>query len=342
MGIFSSVKDIFVNDIAIDLGTANTLIYVRGHGIVLSEPSVVALQSSTGKVIAVGREAKKMLGKTPGDILAVRPMRDGVISDFEVVGKMIKYFVSKSHTSKKLVYPRVVMGVPSGVTEVERRAVREAAEQAGATKIYLIEESRAAALGAGIPVEEPAGHMVVDIGGGTTEASVLSLGGIVITNSIRVGGDKFDESIMNHLKKFHNLIVGERTAEEVKIKIGSAYPLKSIEHMEIKGRDSLSGLPRTIKIDNTEVRDSLQDVINQVLDVIKQTLDQTPPELASDIIDRGIVMTGGGALLRGLPKHISKTTGVPCFLAENPLTCVVMGCGKFLENIKYYETPYSI
>lgn len=342
MGLISSIRDVFVNDIAIDLGTANTLIYVRGQGIVLSEPSVVALQSSTGKVIAVGREAKKMLGKTPGDIIAVRPMRDGVISDFEVVGKMMKYFVSKSQPRKKLVYPRVVMGVPSGVTEVERRAVREAAEQAGATKIYLIEESRAAALGAGIPVEQPAGHMVVDIGGGTTEVSVLSLGGIVITNSIRVGGDKFDEAIMSHLKKFHNLVVGERTAEEVKIKIGSAYPLKNMEHMEIKGRDSTSGLPRTIKIENTEVRESLQDVVNQVLDVIKLTLDQTPPELASDIIDRGIVMTGGGSLLRGLPKHIAKNTGVPCFLAEHPLTCVVMGCGKFLENIKYYETPYSI
>ncbi|MGL4367975.1 MAG: rod shape-determining protein [Brevinemataceae bacterium] len=342
MSLFKGIRDIFINDIAVDLGTANTLIYVRGRGIELSEPSVVALQTSTGKVIAVGREAKKMLGKTPGDILAIRPMQDGVIADFEVVGKMMRYFVSKSQSHKKLVYPRMVMGVPSGVTEVERRAVREAAEQAGATKIYLIEESRAAALGAGIPVEEPAGHMVVDIGGGTTEVSVLSLGGIVITNSIRVGGDKFDEAIINHLKRYHNLSVGERTAEEVKIKIGSAYPLKTIEHIEIKGRDTISGLPRTLTIDSVEIRESLQDVVNQVLDVIRLTLDQTPAELAADIIDRGIVMTGGGSLLRGLTKFIAKNTGVPSFLAENPLTCVVTGCGKFLENIKFYETPYSI
>lgn len=337
MGFLSSIKEVFVNDIAIDLGTANTLIYVKGRGIVLSEPSVVAIQTGNGKVKAVGREAKKMLGKTPGDIIAVRPMREGVIADFEVVGKMMKYFISKSQDRKKLVRPRVVIGVPSGVTEVERRAVREAAEQAGATKIYLIEESRAAALGAGIPVEEPAGHMIIDIGGGTTEVSVLSLGGIVITNSIRVGGDKFDEAIMSHLKKYHNLIVGEKTAEELKIKIGSAYPLKNVETIEIKGRDAISGLPRTLKIDSVEVREALQETVNKVLDAVRSTLDQTPPELASDIIDRGIVMSGGGALLRGLTKFIAKNTGVPVFLAENPLTCVVMGSGKYLAEIKKYE-----
>lgn len=340
MGFFNSIKEVFVNDIAIDLGTANTLIYVKGRGIVLSEPSVVAIQTGTGKVIAVGREAKKMLGKTPGDIIAVRPMREGVIADFEVVGKMIKYFIAKSQPHRKLVHPRVVIGVPSGVTEVERRAVREAAEQAGATKIYLIEASRAAALGAGIPVDEPAGHMVIDIGGGTTEVSVLSLGGIVITNSIRVGGDKFDEAIMAHLKKYHNLIVGEKTAEELKIKIGSAYPLKIVETMEIKGRDAISGLPRTLKIDSVEVREALQDPVNKVLEAVRTTLDQTPPELASDIIDRGIVMTGGGSLLRGLTKFIAKNTGVPVFLAENPLTCVVMGSGKFLDEIKKYEHQF--
>lgn len=337
MGFFSSLKEVFVNDIAIDLGTANTLIYVRNMGIVLSEPSVVAIQTGTGKVIAVGREAKRMLGKTPGDIMAIRPMREGVIADFEVVGKMIKYFIAKSQPRRKLVHPRVVIGVPSGVTEVERRAVREAAEQAGATKIYLIEESRAAALGAGIPVEEPAGHMVIDIGGGTTEVSVLSLGGIVITESIRVGGDKFDEAITGHLKKYHNLIVGEKTAEELKIKIGSAYPLKNVETIEIKGRDAISGLPRTLKIDSVEVREALQGPVNEVLEAVRTTLDRTPPELASDIIDRGIVMTGGGSLLRGLTKFIAKNTGVPVFLAENPLTCVVMGSGKFLEQIKKYE-----
>jgi rod shape-determining protein MreB len=340
MGFLSGVKDVFVNDIAIDLGTANTLIYVRGRGIVLSEPSVVAMQTGTGKVIAVGREAKNMLGKTPGDIIAIRPMREGVIADFEVVGKMMRYFIAKSQNRRKLVHPRVVIGVPSGVTEVERRAVREAAEQAGATKIFLIEESRAAALGAGIPVEEPAGHMVIDIGGGTTEVSVLSLGGIVITRSIRVGGDKFDEAIMGHLKKYHNLIVGEKTAEELKIKVGSAYPLKNVETIEIKGRDAISGLPRTLKIDSVEVREALQESVNKVLDAVRTTLDQTPPELASDIIDRGIVMTGGGSLLRGLTKFISKNTGVPVFLAENPLTCVVMGSGKFLEEIKKYEHQY--
>ena len=337
MGFVSGVKDLFINDIAIDLGTANTLIFVKGRGIVLSEPSVVAIQTSTEKVIAVGREAKKMLGKTPGDIIAVRPMREGVIADFEVVGKMMKYFISKSQDKRKLVRPRVVVGVPSGVTEVEKRAVKEAAEQAGATKIYLIEESRAAALGAGIPVEEPAGHMVIDIGGGTTEVSVLSLGGIVITSSIRVGGDKFDEAIMSHLKKYHNLIVGEKTAEELKIKIGSAYPLKNVETMEIKGRDAISGLPRTLKIDSVEVREALQETVNKVLDAVRSTLDQTPPELSSDIIDRGIVMTGGGSLLRGLSKFIAKNTGVPVFLAENPLTCVVMGSGKYLEHIKSNE-----
>lgn len=340
MSIFSAIKNAFINDIAIDLGTANTLIYVRGVGIVLSEPSVVAIQTGTGKVIAVGKEAKNMLGKTPGDIVAIRPMREGVIADFEVVGKMIKYFITKAQPKRKLVHPRVVIGVPSGVTEVERRAVREAAEQAGANKIYLIEASKAAALGANIPIHEPAGHMIIDIGGGTTEVSVLSLGGIVISNSIRVGGDKFDDAIMAHLKKYHNLIIGERTAEEVKIKIGSAYPLKTVETMEIKGRDAISGLPRILKIDSVEVREALQETVNKVLDVVRQTLDQTPPELASDIIERGIVMAGGGSLLRGLPKFIAKNTGVPVFLAENPLTCDVLGAGKYLEQIKNYEPQY--
>lgn len=338
MNIFTVIKDAFVNDLAIDLGTANTLIYVKGEGIVLSEPSVVAIQTGTGKVMAVGREAKNMLGKTPGDIVAIRPMREGVIADFEVVGKMMKYFISKSQVRRKLVHPRVVIGVPSGVTEVERRAVREAAEQAGATKIHLIEAPKAAALGANIPIEEPAGHMVIDIGGGTTEVAVLSLGGIVISNSIRVGGDKFDEAIMAHLKKYHNLIVGEKTAEELKIKIGSAYPLKTVETMEIKGRDAISGLPRILKIDSVEVREALQETVNKVLDAVRQTLDQTPPELSSDIIERGIVMAGGGSLLRGLPKFISKNTGVPVFLAENPLTCDVLGAGKYLEHIKKYES----
>ncbi|MEJ5283957.1 MAG: rod shape-determining protein [Brevinematia bacterium] len=340
MNIFSAIRDAFINDLAIDLGTANTLIYVRGKGIVLSEPSVVAIQTGTGKVMAVGREAKNMLGKTPGDIVAIRPMREGVIADFEVVGKMLKYFITKSQTTRKLVHPRVVIGVPTGVTEVEKRAVKESVEQAGATKSYLIEAPKAAALGANIPIDEPAGHMIIDIGGGTTEVAVLSLGGIVISNSIRVGGDKFDEAIMAHLKKYHNLVIGERTAEELKIKIGSAYPLKTVETMEIKGRDAISGLPRVLKIDSVEVREALQETVNKVLEAVRQTLDQTPPELASDIIERGIVMAGGGSLLRGLPKFISKNTGVPVFLAENPLTCDVLGAGKFLEQIRKYESQY--
>ncbi|MGC8764564.1 MAG: rod shape-determining protein [Brevinematia bacterium] len=340
MSIFTAIRDAFINDLAIDLGTANTLIYVRGKGIVLSEPSVVAIQTGTGKVMAVGREAKNMLGKTPGDIVAIRPMREGVIADFEVVGKMLKYFISKSQTGRKLVHPRVVIGVPTGVTEVEKRAVKESVEQAGATKSYLIEAPKAAALGANIPIEEPVGHMIIDIGGGTTEVAVLSLGGIVISNSIRVGGDKFDEAIMAHLKKYHNLVIGERTAEELKIKIGSAYPLKTVETMEIKGRDAISGLPRVLKIDSVEVREALQETVNKVLEAVRQTLDQTPPELASDIIERGIVMAGGGSLLRGLSKFISKNTGVPVFLAENPLTCDVLGAGKFLEQIRKYESQY--
>ncbi|NPV39602.1 MAG: rod shape-determining protein [Brevinematales bacterium] len=342
MNIFKAVADAFVNDIAIDLGTANTLIYVKGKGVVINEPSVVAVQTGTGQVRAVGNEAKNMLGKTPGDIIVIRPMREGVIADFDVVGKMLKYFINKAQVTRKLVHPRVVISVPSGVTEVERRVVRESALQAGAAKVHLVEAPRAAALGANIPIEEPAGHMVIDIGGGTTEIAVLSLGGIVVSNSIRVGGDKFDEAIMAHLKKYHNLIVGEKTAEDIKIKIGSAYPLKNVESMEIKGRDAVSGLPRILKIDSVEVREALQDMVNKILEAVRQTLDQTPPELASDILERGIVMAGGGSLLRGLPKFIAKNTGVPVFLADDPLVCDVLGAGKFLENIKKYETQFNL
>jgi rod shape-determining protein MreB len=335
--VFGKLYGAFSNDIGIDLGTSNTLVYVRGQGIVLSEPSVVAVHNSSKKVLAVGQEAKRMLGRTPGEIIAIRPMRDGVISDFETVEKMIKYFFQKVHNRRALVKPQVVLGIPSCITEVEKRAVRESAEQAGAREIYLIEESLAAAIGANIPIQEPAGHMIIDIGGGTSEISVISLGGMVITNAIRVGGDEFDEAIINHMKKIHNLVIGESTAEEVKITIGNVYPDKEVKSFEIRGRDSISGLPRILTADSVEIREALQEPTTIVLEEIKKTLDQTPPELAADIVERGIVLTGGGSLLKGFPKLISKETGVPVILAENPLTCVVLGTGKFLDELKYLK-----
>jgi rod shape-determining protein MreB len=332
--VFDSFYGLFSNDMGIDLGTANTLVHVKGQGIVLSEPSVVAVQTSTGKVLAVGHEAKRMLGRTPGDIVAIRPMKDGVIADFETVEKMIRYFITKVHKRKTLVRPRVVIGVPSGITEVEKRAVRESAEQAGAREIYLIEEAMAAAIGANIPIHEPAGHMIVDIGGGTSEIAVISLGGMVISDSIRIAGDEFDEAIMKYMRNQYNLVIGERMAEEVKFRIGNVFPDKKIESMELKGRDAISGLPRTLEIDSAEIRKALKEPVDQILDGIKHALERTPPELAADIVERGIVMAGGGSLLRGLDKYISKETGVPVIRAENPLTCVVMGAGKFLEEIK--------
>jgi rod shape-determining protein MreB len=335
--VFGRLSGAFSNDIGIDLGTSNTLVYVRGQGIVLSEPSVVAVHNSSKKVLAVGQEAKRMLGRTPGEIIAIRPMRDGVISDFETVEKMIKYFFQKVHNRKALVKPQVVIGIPSCITEVEKRAVRESAEQAGAREIYLIEESLAAAIGANIPIQEPAGHMIIDIGGGTSEISVISLGGMVITNAIRVGGDEFDEAIINHMKKIHNLVIGESTAEDVKITIGNVYPDKDMQSFEIRGRDSISGLPRILTVDSVEIREALQEPTTMGLEEIKKTLDQTPPELAADIVERGIVLTGGGSLLKGFPKLISKETGVPVILAENPLTCVVLGTGKFLDELKYLK-----
>jgi rod shape-determining protein MreB len=332
--IFDSFHGMLSNDMGIDLGTANTLVHVKGQGIVLSEPSVVAVQTSTGKVLAVGHEAKRMLGRTPGDIVAIRPMKDGVIADFETVEKMIRYFITKVHKRKTLVRPRVVIGVPSGITEVEKRAVRESAQQAGAREVFLIEEALAAAIGANIPIHEPAGHMVVDIGGGTTEIAVISLGGMVIADSIRIAGDEFDEAIIKYMRTQYNLIIGERMSEEVKFRLGNAFPEKKVETMELKGRDAISGLPRTLEIDSVEIRKSLKEPIDQILDGIKHALEKTPPELAADIVERGIVMTGGGSLLKGLDKFISKETGVPVILAENPLTCVVLGAGKFLEEIR--------
>jgi rod shape-determining protein MreB len=332
--MFNSFYGMFSNDMGIDLGTANTLVHVRGQGIVLSEPSVVAVQTSTGRVMAVGHEAKRMLGRTPGDIIAIRPMKDGVIADFETTEKMIRYFIMKVHKRKALVRPRIVIGVPSGITEVEKRAVRESAEQAGAREIYLIEEGLAAAIGANLPIHEPAGHMVIDIGGGTTEIAVISLGNMVIADSIRIAGDEFDEAVAKYMRTQYNLIIGERMSEEVKFRLGNAFPEKKVETMELKGRDAISGLPRNLEIDSGEIRKALKEPVDQILEGVKQALAKTPPELSADIMEHGIVMTGGGSLLKGLDKYISKETGVPVILAENPLTCVVLGAGMFLETMK--------
>ncbi|MEW6727331.1 rod shape-determining protein [Desulforudis sp. 1088] len=325
---------IFSRDMGIDLGTANTLVYVRGKGIVLREPSVVAIQKDSSQVLAVGEEAKQMIGRTPGNIVAIRPMKDGVIADFDTTQSMIKYFINKALRGKTfLIKPRVVIGVPSGVTAVEERAVREAALQAGAREAYLIEEPMAAAIGAGLPVHEPTGNMVVDVGGGTTEVAVISLGGIVTSRSIRVAGDEMDEAIIQHVKRTYNLMIGERTAEEIKIKIGTAYPLGKTETEEVRGRDLVTGLPKTINVTSEEIYTALSEPVASILEAIRQTLERTPPELASDIMDRGIVMAGGGALLRGLDRLVSEETHMPVHLAEDPLLAVAYGTGRVLENI---------
>lgn len=327
MGIFS-------RDIGIDLGTANTLIHVKGKGIVLREPSVVAINKTDFKVLAVGQDAKEMIGRTPGNIVAIRPLKDGVIADFDITQAMLRYFIKKvSHTSF-ISKPRVIICVPSGVTEVEKRAVEEAAYAAGAKEAYLIEEPMAAAIGANLPVEEPCGSMVVDIGGGTSEVAVISLGGIVTSKSIRIAGDEFDEAIVNYVKKEYNLMIGERTAEEVKINIGSAYPRMKEEWMEIRGRDLISGLPKNIEISSTEVLEALKEPVNAIVDIIKLTLEKTPPELAADIMDRGIMLTGGGALLTGLDRLINEETGMPVHIAERPLDCVALGAGKVLDELE--------
>jgi rod shape-determining protein MreB len=319
-------------DIGIDLGTCNTLVHVKGKGIVLSEPSVVAVERSTKNVVAVGTEAKRMLWKTPEDIAAIRPLQDGVIADLEHTEKMIRYFINSVTQRRWLVKPRMVIGIPTSITEVERRAVRESAEQAGAREVYLIEESMAAAIGADIPFLEPAGHMVCDIGGGTTEVSVISLGGMVVSNAIRIGGDEFDEAIIKHVRTVHNLLIGLETAEKIKIKIGNADPDQKIVRMEIKGRDAITGLPRRLEVDSIEVCEALQEPTRQILEEIKRALGRTPAELASDIVERGIVMTGGGSLLRGLPRLIGRETGVPVIVAEQPLLCVALGAGKYFET----------
>ena len=321
-------------DMGIDLGTANTLVHVKGRGIVLREPSVVAIKSDTGDVLAVGEEAKRMIGRTPGNIIAIRPMKDGVIADFDVTQAMLKYFIRKAMNSKSFVRPRVVVGVPSGVTEVEKRAVIDAAQQAGAREAYLIEEPMAAAIGAGLPVEEATGNMVVDIGGGTTEIAVISLGGIVTAKSIRIGGDEMDSSIVAYIKRVYNLMIGERTAEEIKITIGTAIVTPETERsMDIRGRDLVTGLPKTITIQSREIREALADPIYKIVEAVKSTLEKTPPELAADIMDHGIMMTGGGALLTNLDKLIAAETGMPVLVAEDALSCVGEGTGRSLENL---------
>lgn len=320
------------SDVGVDLGTCNTLVYMRGRGIVANEPSVVAVERGTRRVVAVGEEAKRMLWKTPGDIIAIRPLRDGVIADMETTEKMIRYFIAKVLPRRLFVKPRMVIGVPSCITEVERRAVEDSAYKAGAREVKVIEESLAAAIGAKIPIHEPAGHMVVDIGGGTSEISVISLGGMVVSRAIRLGGDEFDEAIIKHVRTVHNLIIGEGTAEDLKKRIGNATPDRKIEKMEVKGTDAITGLPRRLEIDSVEVREALQEPVTQIIEEIKKTLGETPPELAADIVERGIVMTGGGSLLKGLDNLIANETGVPAFRAEDPLNCVAIGAGMYFDH----------
>lgn len=334
--MFDWIYRIASRDLAIDLGTANTLIYMRGAGIVSNEPSVVAVQQDARggkKVLAVGKEAKEMLGRTPGNIVAIRPMKDGVIADFEITAAMLRYFIQTTHNRRALVRPRIVIGIPSGITEVERRAVREAAENARAREVYLIEQPMAAAIGAGLPITEPSGNMIVDIGGGTSDVAVISLAGIVYSRSVRVGGDKMDEAIIQHIKRKYNLLIGERTAELIKMGIGTAYPTEEILTMDIKGRDLVAGVPRTLTISSDEIRDALSEPVNAIVDAVKVTLERTPPELAGDIADRGIVLAGGGALLRNLDVLLREETGLPVFLAEDPLSSVVIGAGKALEEL---------
>ncbi|UCH12961.1 MAG: rod shape-determining protein [Candidatus Omnitrophota bacterium] len=325
----------FSNDMGMDLGTSSTLVYVKDRGVVLCEPSVVAIRKGSSGVLAVGEEAKRMLGRTPGNIVATMPMRDGVIADFEITEGMVRYFINKVHDRRVLVRPRMVISIPSGITEVEKRAVRESAEKAGAREVYMVEEPMAAAIGVGLPIEEPAGNMIIDIGGGTTEMAVISLAGIVFSKSIRIGGNEMDAAITDYLKKTYNLMVGERTAEEIKIKIGSAYPLEEELKMEVRGRDLIAGLPKMIAITSEEVREALSETIKEIVDTVRMTLERTPPELSSDLIERGVVLAGGGALLRGIDKIIAEETGLPVHIAEDPITAVALGTGKVLEEIKY-------
>jgi rod shape-determining protein MreB len=339
--MFNGIMGLFSNDIGIDLGTANTLVYVKDHGIVLREPSVVAVKAGTNKVLAVGNEAKRMLGRTPANIVAVRPLKDGVIADFEITEAMLRHFITKVHSRRKFVRPRVVIAVPSGITEVEKRAVKDSAQHAGAREVYLIEEPMAAAIGVGLPVQDAAGNMIIDIGGGTTEVALISLSGIVFSRSVRVAGDELDEAIVQYIKRAYNLMVGERTAEEIKIKIGSAYPMEKETSIEVKGRDLVAGLPKTLTLTSQEVREALLEPISTIVDSVRITLERCPPELSSDLVDRGLVLAGGGALLRGLDKLLSEETGLPVHVAEDPLSAVAEGTGKVLSEIKFLRQVAS-
>jgi rod shape-determining protein MreB len=333
--MFSNILGFFSNDLAIDLGTANTLVFAKGKGIVCNEPSVVVVKSDNKKPVAVGSDAKRMLGKTPASITAIRPMKDGVIADFDATGEMLKYFITKVHNRRSFVSPRVIIGVPSAITQVEQRAVKDAAQASGAREVYLIEEPMAAAVGVGLPVGEPKGSMIVDIGGGTTDIAVISLEGVVFSKAVRVGGDKMDEAIISHIKRKYNLLIGDRTGESIKVELGSAFP--STEEpprtMDIKGRDLVSGIPKTYPVSEDEIREALQEPVNIILDTLKVTLENTPPELAADIVDTGIILAGGGALLRGLDSLISEATELPVIVAEDPLTAVVRGVGKMLDDL---------
>ncbi len=335
--MFERLTNLFTNDVAIDLGTANTLVFVKGSGIVLNEPSVVAVDQSTRKVYAVGLEAKQMLGKTPEHINAVRPLKDGVIADFQITEMMLREFIRKSQKKKLFIRPRIVIAVPSGITEVEKRAVRDSAEHAGAREVFLIAEPIAAAIGVGLPVDKPSGNMIIDIGGGTTEIAVIALDGIVADSSIRVGGDELDEAIVNYVKRKYNLLIGEQTAEQIKIRIGSAVPVNPPLEMEVKGRDLVNGIPKNLRLTSEEIREAISEPIAQIVDALKNALEQTPPELAADIVDRGIVMTGGGSMLRGLDALLKESTKLPINVVDDPLLCVVLGAGKVLDNLHVYE-----
>jgi rod shape-determining protein MreB len=337
MGLFANMYNYFSSDLAIDLGTANTLVYIKGRGIVLREPSMVVVDDRNGRIQAVGSEAKDMLGKTPANIRAIRPMKDGVIADFEITEKMLQYFIKKTRTGNQFLKPRIVIGIPSEITQVERRAVRDAALRARANEVFLIEQAMAAAIGADLPITEPGGNMIVDIGGGTTDVAIISLSGIVISKSVRIASNEMDEAIIQYIKKKYNLLIGERTAEQVKIRIGSAYPLDEPLEMEIKGRDLTYGIPKTLNINDSEIREALEGVVQTIIEVVKNTLEKTPPELAADIVDRGIILCGGGALLKNLDKRLREETSLPIFIADDPLSSVVLGAGKILENLPLLE-----
>lgn len=333
--MWSKFLGLFSNDIGIDLGTANTLVYVKDRGIVLREPSVVAIQNGTKRILAVGDEAKRMLGRTPGNIIAIRPMKAGVIADFEITEAMLRYFIKKIHNRRKMVRPRIIIAVPSDITEVEKRAVKDSARHAGAREVFLIEEPMAAAIGVGLPVQDPAGNMIVDIGGGTTEVALISLAGIVFSRTVRVGGDEMDECIVQYMKRVYNLMIGERTAEEIKMSMGSAYAVEEETSYEVKGRDLVAGLPKTLTITSEEIREALQEPVSSIVDAIRVTLERCPPELSSDLVDRGMVLAGGGALLRGFDKLIAEQTGLPVHIADDPLSAVAEGTGVVLNELSF-------